>query len=268
MGRARASIGLLKQPIRFSAETTGRGFWCGEEKEKIEDIGVQTLLAYLKDLDSVSFKYRLLVIEASIEEKAYVNSEGAELRSRVPRVSLSSYINASYNGRDYTITIPAGYASLGGSGGFEAIKHLDPLNFYREEGSNLAKAVKSERRPPEEDVDIILGPDVVGLIAHESSGHPAEADRILGREGAQAGESYLKQDSIGLRIGGSQAYVSDDPTIPHSMGFYLYDDEGVKARKRRLIEAGVITEYLHNRATAQIFATKSNASSRSVSYNR
>ncbi|MFN3622242.1 MAG: TldD/PmbA family protein, partial [Nitrososphaerales archaeon] len=109
---------------------------------------------------------------------------------------------------------------------------------------------------------------VVGLVAHESSGHPAEADRILGREGAQAGESYLKKDSLGLKIGSSEAYVSDDPTIPHSMGFYLYDEEGVKARKRRLIEGGIIREYLHNRATAHTFSTKSNAASRSVAYNR
>ena len=32
-----------------------------------------------------------------------------------------------------------------------------------------------------------------------------------------------------MQIGSEEANVSDDPTIPNSMGFYLYDDEGVKA---------------------------------------
>ncbi|MEM4726124.1 MAG: TldD/PmbA family protein [Nitrososphaerales archaeon] len=274
--RAKASINLLGEPIKFSCEEMGKGVWSAEEKEKLEDVDVQTMLNLLKELDNeikngfhgVSFTNRLLMVETSVEEKFYTNSEGAELRSRVPRVSISSFINATYDGRNHTITIPAGYAALGESGGWEVVKRLDPLTFFKEEGSNLAKAVKSTLNPPLEPIDVILGPDVVGLVAHESSGHPAEADRILGREGAQAGESYLKIDSLGLRIGSSEAYVSDDPTIPHSMGFYLYDEEGVKARKRRLIEGGVIKEYLHNRATANTFSTKSNAASRSVAYNR
>jgi TldD protein len=274
--RAKASSKLVGEPVEFSGEEMGRGSWSAEEKERLEDISVQTMLKHLRELDDVikggfhgvSFKNRLLMIETSVEEKFYVNSDGAELRSRVPRLSVSSFINASHNGKDYATTIPAGYASIGESGGWEVFKRLDPYTFFREEGSNLARVIKSERKPPSEPVDVVLGPDVVGLVAHESSGHPAEADRILGGEGAQAGESYLKKDSIGLKVGSSEAYVSDDPTIPHSMGFYLYDEEGVKARKRRLIEAGVIKEYLHNRATAHVFSTKSNAASRSAAYNR
>jgi TldD protein len=129
--------------------------------------------------------------------------------------------------------------------------------------------VKATSRPPTgEDLSIILGPLVAGLTSHESCGHPGEADRILGREGAQAGESFLKKDKLGMQIGSEEAYVSDDPTIPNSMGFYLYDDEGVKARKRRLITAGKFTEFLQNRATAEIFAVTSNGSSRAVQFDR
>ncbi len=71
-----------------------------------------------------------------------------------------------------------------------------------------------------------------------------------------------------MQIGSAQAYVSDDPTIPNSMGFYLYDDEGVKARKRRLITAGKFTEFLQNRQTAEIFGVNSNGSSCAVQFDR
>ena len=108
----------------------------------------------------------------------------------------------------------------------------------------------------------------MGLICHESSGHPSEADRILGREAAQAGETYLKKDSIGLRVGSRLVNVVDDPTLDGSFGFYLYDDEGVKARKRTLIKEGVINEFLHNRETASVFGVKSNGSARASAFDR
>jgi len=116
--------------------------------------------------------------------------------------------------------------------------------------------------------DVITGPEVTGIMAHESIGHPFEADRILGREAAQAGESYLKPSDIGMRIGSEETNLSDDPTIPSSYGFYLFDDEGIPARKRKLIVNGIVNELLHNRATAQVFKTKSNASARATKFNR
>ncbi|MFN3621574.1 MAG: PmbA/TldA family metallopeptidase, partial [Nitrososphaerales archaeon] len=154
--RAKASTDLLEEPVKFSGEEMGKGVWSAEEKEKLEDVGVQTMLKLLKELDNVikdgfqgvSFTNRLLMIETSVEEKFYMNSEGAELKSRVPRVSISSFINATYDGRNYTITIPAGYAAMGESGGWEVVKRLDPFTFFKEEGSNLAKAVKSTLTPP------------------------------------------------------------------------------------------------------------------------
>ena len=89
----------------------------------------------------------------------------------------------------------------------------------------------------------------------------------MGREAAQAGETYLKPDSLGLKVGSDVVNVVEDPAIPGSFGYYLYDDEGVRARKRYLIKEGVINEFLHNRETAAAFGVKSNASARSVAYN-
>jgi len=94
-----------------------------------------------------------------------------------------------------------------------------------------------------------------------------EADRIWGREAAQAGESFVKPDMLGRwRVGNEQATVVDDPTIPGSLGFYLYDDEGVPARPKYIYFRGVLWEPLHTRFTAYIFGGSSNASARSMDY--
>jgi len=157
---------------------------------------------------------------------------------------------------------------LGESRGWEAVERWDITNLMKSEAETLSRILLEAESPPKGVMDVVLGPEVIGLVSHESSGHPGEADRILGREAAQAGETYLKADSIGLRVGSEAVNVVDDPTIMGSFGFYLYDEEGVEARKRILIKEGVINEFLHNRETAFKFGVESNGSSRANAYNR
>ncbi len=174
-----------------------------------------------------------------------------------------------YEGKPSTISVPPGYSGLGGTGGWEIMEALNLPEYVPSQLKEITNGIRATSKPPiDEDLSIILGPNVAGLTSHESCGHPGEADRILGREGAQAGESFLKPDKLGMQIGSEEAFVSDDPTIPNSMGFYLYDDEGVKARNRRLITSGKFSEFLQNRATAEIFGTESNGSSRAVQFDR
>jgi hypothetical protein len=74
-----------------------------------------------------------------------------------------------------------------------------------------------------------------------------EADRILGREAAQAGESFVKADMVKkYRVGSDKATVVEDPTIPGSYGYYLFDDEGVPARPRYLYKEGIIYDTLNS----------------------
>lgn len=274
---ARAAALILKEKIHFSTEETQIEKWGTQEKKKLEDISVQSMISLLRDVDralaqpisDVAFPNRMFFVGYDIEEKVYANTDGSKLESRVPRAHFASILTALYEGKLTTASVPPGFSSMGGSGGWEIIDQLDLTNFVPQSAKEITNGIKAIGKPPaNETLDVILGPNVAGLTCHESCGHPGEADRILGREGAQAGESFLKADKLGMEIGSSEAYVSDDPTIPGSMGFYLYDDEGVKARKRQLITAGKFTEFLQNRSTAYYFGVKSNGSSRAVQFDR
>jgi TldD protein len=274
---AKGASSFSTEKIRFSGEDAHVEKWAAEENKKLEDVSVESMISFLKEIDStlkdpikdVSFAHRMLNLGYNIEEKIYANSDGSKLEGRIPRVHYSCLLTAFYSGATTTVSVPPGYAALGGSGGWELVEQLDLLHRIPLEAEELTAGIKASEKPPtDENIDVILGPNVAGLTSHESCGHPGEADRILGREGAQAGESFLKDDALGMQIGSSEAYVSDDPTIPHSMGFYVYDDEGVRARKRGLIVAGKFAEFLQNRATAAHFGIKSNASSRAVRFDR
>ncbi|MDP6613026.1 MAG: TldD/PmbA family protein, partial [Candidatus Hydrothermarchaeota archaeon] len=82
------------------------------------------------------------------------------------------------------------------------------------------------------------------------------------------GESFVTREMVGTKIGSDAVSVADDPRVEGSSGYYLYDDEGVKARKRILIKNGVINEFLYNREIASILGTDSNASARASTYDR
>lgn len=151
-------------------------------------------------------------------------------------------------------------------------EYMDPVNRSEEICHEIAmthKNMKEGVKAPTGKIDMVLGPEVVGIAAHESCGHPYEADRISGREAAQAGESFVNAKMMGSRIGSSVASVVDDPTLENSYGFYLYDDEGVKARPKILIKDGMINEFLHNRETSAVMDMgQSNAGARANNYDR
>ena len=84
-----------------------------------------------------------------------------------------------------------------------------------------------------------------------------------------AGESFWMDIEVGkTRVGSPAVTIIDDPTIPASGGFYLYDDEGVKARPRYLIKEGIANEMLHDRLSAGRAGVQSNGASRATHYNR
>lgn len=267
--KAKALSELLKEKIVFSRERKARRRWQAEEKEKLEDKNFEDMIEVLRELDKIVLErreyipMRFLEMELSMEKKIVENSQGTRVEGYVPRLFISGFLTGMKEGRMAQKSI-----EYGGSGGWELLKMLKIRENVEHQSQIIRDIIDRAQKTTPGSYDIITGSEVTGIMAHESVGHPFEADRILGREAAQAGESYLKPSDIGRRIGNEQANISDDPTIPNSYGFYLYDDEGVAARKRRLLANGIVNELLHNRATARAFKTKSNGAARAVSFNR
>jgi TldD protein len=71
---------------------------------------------------------------------------------------------------------------------------------------------------------------------------------------------------VGSQIGSEMVTAVDDPTIPNSFGYFLFDDEGVPAKRKFLMKEGRINELLHNRETSASLGMKNNGSSRAKVY--
>ncbi len=228
-------------------------------------------ILFLTELDKIiqtahkeaKYPNRFLNLSERLTQKAYANSDGTVVISSIPRIAFFTFfVTVASNQFDTR------YIQLGAARGWEAFDEWNLHDYLKEQAESIARVLLEGKETPEGIMDIILGPEVSGLSAHEAVGHPYEADRIMGREGAQAGESFIDPDMLGKKVGKEVLTVMDDPTIPNSYGFYLYDEEGVIARPRYLIKEGYINEFLHNRETAAKSGVNSNAAARASAYNR
>ncbi|NYT11311.1 MAG: TldD/PmbA family protein [Methanomassiliicoccales archaeon] len=265
---------LRRGPIEMAETPASQGKVEVKTRIAFDSVSLEGRIDLLKETDAealdaadqsnVKLPGRFLSLDTHMTEKLVITSDGGRVYSRIPRVELFMLLTALSTEKGSVQR----FLSLGSSSGWEGVERWDLPSVSRKEVTTLGKVLNQATGIRSGEYDLILGPEVVGIVSHESSGHPGEADRVLGREAAQAGETYLDEDSIGRKVGSEVVNVVEDPTIPKSFGYYLFDDECIKARKRYLIKEGRIHEFLHNRETARVFGVESNGSSRSVSFDR
>lgn len=255
--------------VSLSPEPAVKTSWEVSQKRPLADVSADEKLSYIQGLDRAVIKTKVKVQGRFYElrdyetESFFASSEGSRIRSFVPRVVVDSTNLVTSKGES-----AQSIRSWGASGGWEKVESWALDEVLPQEVRMLKVQLDKGRSVKPGTYDLVCGPEVAGIAAHESCGHPMEADRIIGREMSQAGRSFVSPDMLGKRIGSEYATVIDDPTLPGSYGYYAYDEEGVKARPRFLYKAGLINEFLHNRETASRLGVQSNGSSRSEFYLR
>ncbi len=255
-----------KEKIDFGEPISNTAKWCVPAKEKITSIDIDTMLSQLQEMDKVAeghnISTRATFYEAECASKYIVTSEGTQIDAELSM--LKYYCIATSKG---ILDSEQRFIDLTRSTGWEGSKTW--LEEFEVQCQQLEKVSKQSDKQLSGVIDFVVSPEVVGIICHENCGHPAEGDRIMGREGAQAGESFWRDLELGKsRIGSEYVTICEDPTIPGTGGYYLWDDEGVKARNRILIKEGVINEPLLNREYGIKFGLESNGAARSQNYNR
>lgn len=103
----------------------------------------------------------------------------------------------------------------------------------------------------------ILHPDVAGILAHESIGHNVEADIV--KKGSFA------RNILGRQIASEKVSVTDfaNTAFGKPAGLPLFvDDEGTTCRDVKIIEKGILVNYLHDIESAKHFNTVPNGNAR------
>ncbi len=269
---AMVSSALISEKIEFRRGESYRDHATVFGSKSFDDVDDSDKVSFMNEIDEAvlsSASKEVKVANRMVEYtehwlfKAVGNSDGSLIKTYLTRAEIRSFNAFMYNGY-----LEQDLFQRGITGGWNDLMEINFVEKLCDRVSSLCKVIMHGKSPPSGSIDVIMGGEVVGIAVHESCGHPYEADRILGREAAQAGESFMQRGYLGKKISCEEVNVIDNPTFEKSFGFYLYDDECVKAKPRYLIKNGVVNEFLHNRHTASVFDTESNAAARASLFSR
>jgi len=223
-----------------------------------ENVSVEEKHKLLSEMDRSirEFKEILTVTTGYSDGYGYshfLNTEGADIEMHSIYTVAQANLIAKKNG-----TLISYRMRVGGTAGFEVFDKEDPV----EKGINAARVavqMLDAKKPPSGRFPLVADPELSGVFAHEAIGHAVEADHIITHES-------ILEDKLGEKIGNDNITIIDDPTIEGSFGYYLYDDEGVPAQRKVLVEDGILKGYILNRETAYKLNMIPNGGARAESY--
>lgn len=173
-----------------------------------------------------------------VKRTRVVHSGGGDVRQSLVATMVRIAVVAERDGR-----LQTGLETVGGQRGFELAEGPECLAAARRAAARaLAKLDAPKARAGE--MPVVLSSSAGGTFIHEAIGHSLEADAV------QEGSSPAYRGALGRTIAPENITVIDDPTLPFQRGSFFFDDEGVPAAPTALVRNGVLTGFLHDRASA------------------
>lgn len=196
---------------------------------------IQTIYNWMQESDSCVINPDITYFD-KIMERIFVNNEGSVLRQKIPRIGiiLKPMVKVSQK-------IDYDKLTLHGEQGFEILDTITPESIDKLVESS--KTLASASLPPTGVFPVILGPSISGALAHAIFGHGVQADQIL--RGRSMWEQYYQKP-----VASEIVNICDSANSPNLYGSYSFDDEGILAKKTKIVENGVLKNYLHSRFTA------------------
>ncbi|MBV9736973.1 MAG: TldD/PmbA family protein [Candidatus Eremiobacteraeota bacterium] len=197
-------------------------------------------------------------IELWRTEKTFYSTIGSRIEQTIYQSGSGLQAIAAGEGDMQVRSFP-GDIGLYAAGGWEVIERAA----LRENAARIgeeAVALLGAPQCPSGEMDLILGGSQMSLQIHESCGHPAELDRVMGWEANFSGVSFLEIAQLGkLKYGSDIVTIVVDNTLPEGLATVGYDDEGSKSVTSDIIRDGVLVGYEMSNETAAAIGRRSNA---------
>ncbi|PKP61865.1 Zn-dependent protease [Candidatus Atribacteria bacterium HGW-Atribacteria-1] len=234
----------IEKPIEFAQTEVVKDVFIPELKEDPMKISMAEKLELVQKYNDIPLGYEKIATTNInyadvIREKYFISTEGAEIREDLITTRLIGEIISKDGNLIQNVRVYAG-----GSNGFSTIRDQES-NF--EERTAIALNLLKAKPVKAGVYNCILNPNMAGVFTHEAFGHFSEADII---ETLPAMREKMK---IGNKLGNNVLNIVDNALLPDQLGFYKYDDEGVKVHSTQLMKNGILTGRLHSRRTAAEF---------------
>ncbi|MFC2077234.1 TldD/PmbA family protein [Candidatus Bipolaricaulota bacterium] len=191
-----------------------------------------------------------------LDEKVIVTSDGASAHVFDAKPALRVLAIAGKDG-DQTRALE----TVGVTGGWSDLFAPRSPEETAECAVRLAVDQLAARPPTGGTAQVVLDPELVGLLSHEAIGHTVEADFVLG--------GAITAGKIGEIVASELVTMCDSGAsehVLHAVGELPVDDEGVPTERTVIIDNGTLKSYLHNRETAAHFGVAPTGNARAYTY--
>lgn len=189
-----------------------------------------------------------------VKKVGYLNSDGESFVEERVYVVFSVTVTAERDG-----DLQNSYESLGGLAGFELFEGAVVERLAKTVAERSYRKLDAPQAPVGA-MPVVIAASAGGTLIHEAIGHSLEADAVL------EGTSPPYAGKLGKTVANAKLTVFDDPTQPGWRGSFHRDDEGVPSEPTKLIENGILKDYLFDRLSARKAGQKSNGHGRRESY--
>lgn len=229
------------------------GAYSGCNRLAVDNTAQKQILDFTRELDDhIASAYpklagRTITATCLNMEKVLAVSQGSDYHSFVPRSYVYVFLTVEKDGEPFEL-----FDCFGGCGTFQEL-YSTPSVYY-EDIDTLYKRVCDKSCGVFADAgmkQVVLAPELAGMLAHEAVGHTSEGDYVLsGSVSAHNRGKQVASPLITLVDFANTAFGKPCP-IP-----VYVDDEGTPATDAVLIENGILRDYMHSKDTAmQLFCT-------------
>ncbi len=231
---------------------TKKALWTSQQKSD-----------FLKELDAyIVAKYpdlttRTLSCNQLEMDKHILNTEGSELYSMTPRSFIAVVLTLNHNGEPLQH-----YEVFGGFGQFEDnFSNPSDLFGHIDEIYQILLDKKTAVFAQPGTFDVVLDSKLAGILAHEAIGHTTEADLVI--NGSIAGDNLNNTVASPLVNMIDIANTWDGKLCPVPV---FVDDEGTKAEDCVIIENGILSNFMHNKESAERMGMSLTGNARAYSF--
>ncbi len=194
---------------------------------------------------------------ASAQNRYYINSEGTKVQDGMPFYMLKAEAFTRTKDGVPVFSFRRFYALDENA--------LPDEEKFKSEIRGLASEVQSIMDAKEMESytgPVLLAPEPAAMFIHQLLGHSLEGDKSKKDSGYEAGTKVLPE-FLSLYDDPAQIKFEGVPLL----GYYMVDDEGVKAQKVSLVENGIVKNYVMSRKPIKGFP-KSNGHGRAQEWGK
>ena len=170
------------------------------------------------------------------DQRWFLSSEGANIKTRILLTGLRHYSVAKVNGVMERVRDAETFV-----GGYEFFKEFNAEKFVTDLSRLAIDAAKAKPAKPGT-YPVVADPDIIGLILHEAFGHASEGDLVASKESVLCGK-------LGEKVASEYVTIVDNGVVKGGYPVW-YDDQGVKKMKTVIVKEGILDGYLLSRETA------------------